>query len=202
MHDQLDYMDAIEDALTDEVWRRVAAFARRREKLMRRAGLAYEVEEGVMDAVSDTVLGERRWRPEACSLDVHLCGVIRSRTSAAIERSLRVRDVPVAARATGEPRAVVEERLAMAAGRPEGLEGTVLVDQARQTLAALRAAAGEANDRQVLVLLDAWAEGETEREAVCEVLGLSVKVYKNARQRLMRMVQRLPEELRGGLADD
>jgi len=52
---------------------------------------------------------------------------------------------PVAARATGKPRAVAEERLAVAAG-PEGLEGTALVDQARQTLAALRAAAGEANE--------------------------------------------------------
>ena len=194
--EQLDYMDAIEAALTHSVWQRVSAFARRRCQLLSKAGLPADPEELTMSAISDTTLGEREWKPDQCALHVHLCGVIRSRTSAAIERSLRVRYVPVGGRSEGVADRV-EEAVVAAAPRQSNPEAELIHgDLARQTVAALTALASESNDRQVLQILEAWGEGLIEREGVANHLGISIKKCKNARERLMRMADKLPEELR------
>jgi len=79
----LDYTDAIEDALTDEVWRPVTAFARRREKLDAAGGVGVRGRGGRDGTRCRTRCwgsggGDRTLVRWMCTC------VIRSRTSAAI----------------------------------------------------------------------------------------------------------------------
>ena len=62
-----------------------------------------------------------------------------------------------------------------------------------RTVAQLRAAAEEKNDRQVLGILDCYARGITERAEVAAELGIGVKKYDHARVRMLRLASKLEE---------
>ena len=56
--ERFDYLDAIERALTAEVWAYVRAYAKKRCEMLERVGLSADPDELTMDAISDTTLGE------------------------------------------------------------------------------------------------------------------------------------------------
>ena len=189
-------MDAIEAALTDEVWQRVRAFAVRCCRILDTANLAGDPDEMTHEAVNDTVVGKRRWNPDKCALHTHLQGVLRSRTSHACEHTRTARYVQLGGRPDNDGYDPVEVEATHAAepvGNPEAqLIQDDLIDR---TVSEMRAMARAANDNQVLQMIEAWREGVTDRHEVAARLGISVKKVKNARQRLMRMADRLPEAL-------
>jgi hypothetical protein len=144
----------------------------------------------VDDAVGDTFLGVVTWEPDDVSLAVHLKRVIRSRTSHELERlakfpQVRINQTP----SLDFEREVSEAMEAQSAGSTTDL--STCIDA---TIDALRALA--AGDDRVLMLLDAYGEGAIDCRDVTRVTGMSAGEYDNARRRLMRLVPKLPEDIR------
>lgn len=191
-----DYLDALDDAMTREVWRKVCAYTSVRVRILAQAGYPVDpdlVERLVSDAVADTALGECRWDPASCALTTHLCGVIRGRTHKRILRNRKIRYLSVDAHAEGE-RGLDET---MMLGEQESAEDEAARVQATaRFVGALCAAAEAKGDRDVIAILDAFRDGLAARAEVVEHLGMKRKQYDRARERMMRMISRLPADVR------
>jgi hypothetical protein len=142
------------------------------------------------DAIGDTFLGVVTWAPNEISLAVHLKRVIRSRTSHELERLAKFPQVRISQTPSLDfEREVSEAMEAQSAGSATDLEASI-----DATIGALRTLASD--DAGVLTLLDAYGEGAIECHEVMRVTGMTASAYDNARRRLIRLVPKLPDDVR------
>jgi hypothetical protein len=189
------WIEAFTQQNTSELREQAKRYAARRT---RRIGEGATVDELdlralVQDALTDTLFGQIAWDPATTPLRQHVLDTIRYRTRHARKRARRF----------------VHQRVDVFDPRAEGsaamseLEGSLRVEQtaptsdeltfAEQVLARLRALA--ARDGDVLRLIDAIGEGACEPSDIMAVGRLTPKQYRNARERLDRLVQGMDHEL-------
>lgn len=194
---EIDYLDALARELTEDVRRAVYKLALRFCYGLSRAGVRVDpdfAKDLVADAIADTVSGERRWDASRCTLAQHLRGVVRSRVSHVREHQ---RQFPRVGVANDE-----QESGGVTVAHGERLEAlTLLRDLAQRVFKPLYAAANDNDDPAVAGLLDAYSEGIVKRAEVAEHVGMSVKDYDRARDRLGRMIMALPEDVRRAVAE-
>lgn len=186
---------AFDEQATDEAMAQVLAFAasyaamienatRRRDPLIAR--------ELAIDAMADTFTGKVTWDPEKAPLVAHLCQVVRSRTSHELDRARNFRHVSLEREASMALERATSE--AMVGGRSDDGESEGLVSRARASLDAVRRLA--VRDPAVMLLLDAFDEGFTERQPVMRFTGMSAVTYENALRRMRRLSKKVRRELR------
>jgi hypothetical protein len=202
--EQRAFLDHLETVLTDKVMERAYRYARKRVELLARCGLPIEpglAQHLLTDAVSDTALGDAFWDPERCELFVHLCGVIRFRTRDMLERAQKYRHEPLDKPSESMGGSGIEAEASASAHRGDAENATITVDLATQVSDLLYASAEMKADPIVRRILDAYGEGVTGRREVAERAGLSLKQFDAARNRLDRMVRKLPEQLAADAAE-
>jgi hypothetical protein len=184
---------AFEEQATDEAMAQVFAFAasyaamienatRRRDPLIAR--------ELALDALADTFDGKVTWDPDTAPLVAHLCQVIRSRTSHELDRAKRFKHVSLEREGSMALEQATSD--AMAAVNDGDREATA--SRARRSLHAVRRLA--VRDPAVLMLLDAFDEGITDRQGVMRFTGMSAAAYENAVRRMRRLSKKVRCELR------
>lgn len=175
-------------ALTDDVH----AYAVSRAKWVHRHSATVDprlADELTQDALGDTFLGVVVWNPAKEPLALHLKGVIRGRTARLLEHEARFPGKQLTADNVDLEREVSE---ALAGERSNSVEDlTAHVDR---TIRELRSLAE--GDGDVLALLDAYGQGAIDRRDVMRVTGMTAKKYHNAVRRMLRLVERLPTEVR------
>ena len=202
-------LERLRRELTQELLGRVAGYACRRVGVLRKSGLPclkdprLQAEELAQDAAVQTVLGHRTWNPEV-PLFQHLCGVVRSETTAASRQRARQRNAPIEEMRwddshDGDIKVAAElaRRGSARSARPR--HDVSLTDANHRLTAALRIAAR--GDQDVLHLLDAYQAGAHAPTDVQSATGLNRKRYINARRRLDRMIDALPDALIEGTHD-
>ncbi|MCA9677037.1 MAG: hypothetical protein KC464_18565 [Myxococcales bacterium] len=134
----------------------------------------------------------------------HLCGVVRSETTAAARQRARRRHAPIEAMRWDDSHdgdikvsAELARRGPARSARPR--HDVSLTDANDRLLAALRIAAR--GDLDVLELLDAYQAGAEAPADVQAATDLSRQRYLNARRRLDRMIDALPAGLADGAHD-
>lgn len=190
--DRLDYYAAVERELTRETWRWLRVYATERCAMLARAGLIRDADEILGDAVADVLEQRRPWVQSAISLRGHLRRQIKSRTHDLLEHAREFRHQQL------DHRPGVADTGPLAAASTGAAPADAAMARhsaAAQFLAALYDVAAEQNDQTVVAVLDAFREGITRRSAVAEHVGIRVKQYDHARDRLSRMVKKLPVEL-------
>lgn len=182
------WLEAFQAQCSEQLLRRARRFAARRP-----GSEAYDADELVHDIVLDTLRGVLQWDPSARSLEVHLYEIIRRRARRAVAKGERFPHASVDD-VDGEAESLVmaeaDDRLL--ADAPEATRETV--ECAHDTATALKELA--AGKPLLLQLLNAFECGETSKEDVMRVTGMSASDYHNARRQLARLVNQLPSELR------
>lgn len=204
-----DILDRLHRELTDHLLERVKRYARRRVGAKRVAGIPcfdpdLEAEHMATEAAALTVLGHRTWNPSV-PLFQHLCGVVRSVSAEAIEHHNRVHTDVLGRLSLDDSHgddAKLDARLVRDHGSDHArrpARAVSLADARDQLVAGLRVLAR--GDAHVTMLLDAYESGCEERADVLDVTGMSESAYRNARRRLDRMVDALPDTLKDGAMD-
>lgn len=179
--------------LTHALGEKVAAFAKRRARYVEGKtrildpNLAREL---YQDAITDTWTGDVSWDPQRAPLELHLKGVIKSRTSAMMKRADRFDHV-----STHIPSVVLEREVSEAMEEQRaGHDGRDLAGFIDELIEALLLLA--TGDDEVLQLLGCFGRGLSDRRAVMHETGMSSTAYHNARRRMLRLVERLPQDVR------
>lgn len=192
-----EWLAVVRSALTDEVCGVALRYAWGRVELMKRAEvLVPEGEAAALanDAVADTLTRVRVWHPERVKLTTHLCGVIRSRTSARMARVRKIRHESIQEGDEDEgAEAEIAASLAVADGAERADATLAGLELAARVVEHLRRAA--AGDDEVIALLDSYAAGVTVRPAVLARLGWDLPRFVNVKRRLSSLVRSLPSEL-------
>lgn len=194
-----EWNDAFKTQCTIGLYKRLKIFATRRAKGVAKAGAFvddYYASELVQDALADTTLGTLSWDPAAKSLEAHIRDAIATRTYHDRRRARRFRHESVDMLASDAPRSMMAEIEASLQSRTDHRHAE-LASHAADTITNLRKLAPQ--DRDVLLLLDAFRQGSTSRRDILRVTGLSAKAYHNARGRLGRLVAQLPDATRRAL---
>lgn len=154
-----------------------------------------DVEDTVMGVLADTLKGKLFWNPEKESLESCLLDAIKFRVRDRAEKAQRRKHDPIEedddARSVAEQAAAGATVPAPPAAGVRQLQIKAIYDQ---VIAALRPRC--AGQPRVLELLALYMDGITERDDVLRESGMSEREYKNARERLGRLVQDLPAKLR------
>jgi hypothetical protein len=188
-----EWIDAFQAQCTDKLRLDLRAYARYRARGVRRVGGlgddAY-ADDLVADALADTLFGVVAWDPSAKSLYDHARDTIRYRTRDDRKHAKRYQVKRMDAMRTGDARAtrgLVEASLQQdhAAESPD----TAIL--ASEVLDQLRALA--TGDPPVLRYLDALVAGASTRPEIMEIAGLSMKAFRNTRDRLGRLVAQLDQ---------
>ena len=147
------YLDELGRELTAAVQKDVYKFAVRCAYRLQRRGTRVDPDLAknlVADAISDTANGDRRWRPEHCTLTQHLRGVVRSQASIIADHNQRFPKVEVA----NDDEDGAGVTLASPGAHPEV---TMMRELARRVLSPLYAAANDNDDPHVVRVLKACA---------------------------------------------
>jgi DNA-directed RNA polymerase specialized sigma24 family protein len=139
----------------------------------------------VQDVIVDTLAGVLAWDPSRVDLKGHVRGAIKSRSRHDYRRAERS---PYQTLDVDDPRIAAE--LVEHEARQERQE---LRRHAVAIIEALRKLA--ANDREVLLLIEAYEGAVSKRAEVLELTGLTVRQYKAARERLTGLRDSLPHDL-------
>ena len=190
------------EQLSVKARRRVTAFARRRTKMIARAGEPVASDEPsilVQDAITDTLIGAapvtadldaRPGQPEHeqpdAKIEGHLRKLIGRRTWSRLARARKRLRVPIEVFGDSAIDGDIE-RL-----RADASLGRARV--ARRLGGELRARA--TRDPQLLTLLDAYEAGADTPREVMDLTGWSRPDFQNVRRRLDRTLAAVPEELR------
>lgn len=190
------WIEAFEQQFTTKLQLDMKAYARWRGRGVRRCGgLVTDTyaEDLVATIVMDTLAGVVAWNPDRKTLYQHVQDTIKSRTRHERDRAKKFRAYPIDAahedhekRAT---RALVEASLQQDA-EDVSPESAVF---ASQMIARLRELA--AGDKPVLAYLDAIVAGASTAAAIMEHTKMSKRTFRNARDRLSRLVEQLDREL-------
>ena len=184
---------------TQDLIKRATKYARKRVRMVQRVGRKVDplyARELVLDAVGDTLDGTRKWDPDERPLLNHVIATVFSRTGhevvrAAHQRHRSLDDSADDNSSDGRPlEAEASRTLASLATR--SLDAAEV--HARRAVEALRHASG--GNELIGVLLDAFEQGKTERREVMEWTGWSARTYDNVRRYLVRLVDKLPAEVR------
>ena len=181
--------DAFEVQLTGEMTASVMIYAKKRAEWIQRTTKrhdAFLARELYQDAVTDTWLGDVTWDPAKAPLELHLKRTIRSRSAARVEHLVQFPEDRVRTL-----RLDMETKMsdAMEVGRTTDL--TNYVDDVVAKLYDLAR-----DDAEVVQILDCFANDQIERCDIIRVTGLDRLAYHNARRRLVRLVEQLPNDLR------
>jgi len=181
--------DAFEVQLTGEMTASVMIYAKKRAEWIQRTTKrhdTYLARELYQDAVTDTWLGDVKWDPAKVPLELHLKRTIRSRSAARVEHLIdfpedRVRTL----------RLDMETRMsdAMEVGQASDLSS--YVDDVVSQLYELAR-----GDTEVIQILDCFAVDQVDRRDIMRATRMDRVTYHNARRRLVRLVEDLPNDLR------
>jgi hypothetical protein len=189
-----EWNDAFKTQCTTGLYKSLKIYAVRRARGVAKTGAFvddYYASELVQDALADTTLGTLSWDPAAKSLEAHIRDAIATRAYHDRRHARRFRHESVDMLASDAPRAMMAEIEASLQSRTDN-EDAELARQAAEAIANLRKLATQ--DREVVLLLDAFRQGSTSRQEILRVTGLSAKAYHNARGRLGRLVAQSPED--------
>ena len=194
------WIDAFTHQNTSELREAAKRYAARRMRRIGESGAhvdEFDIRALVQDALTDTLFGEVTWDPAKNTLEQHVFDTIRYRTRDVRKRAKRY----------------THQRIDVFDMREEGtqamgeVESSLRGDQempspdellfAQQVIDRLRELA--AHDPLVLRLIDAIAEGATEPADIMAVGKLGTKQYRNARERLDRLVKAMDNEISKGL---
>lgn len=185
-------LDQIEEGIQDEAMIRVViGFVRRRIRLLgfnSRDVIEDQAEQLIQDAISDTALGRRCWRPESVKLSTHLCGVVNDRILKALTRRQSVQEVSLA-----DHHKSLQSRSLEISAADRDLWRKIKEHLARE--------AEQKGDGEVQLLLMAYEEHCFKRAEIARETGLTVEQVTNAGKRLDRLIDHLPRELRQEAAD-
>jgi hypothetical protein len=201
-----DTLRALEEQSTPKLTGKARRYAEGRVQLVRDAGYAVPENydhELVHDAYTDTWSGAAEWDPSRCSLLVHLRGVIKLRTWAAVRHERRFQRVSLDADADPdadvgpEDDADALEQLLVASS---GDLGPIrFVSLLRRVCAAMREHARlDGDDPAVLAC---WELGFVDSDEIMRITGLDAIAYKRARRRLLYQCRDLPSDLREEVKD-
>jgi hypothetical protein len=199
-------LEQLERELTDPRMERLRRFAEQRVLMQKRSGVVgyddpkHEAEILVQNAITLTILGNRCWRDDLDLYD-HLCGVIRSESSAEVRRVAKRGETafdPLALDQSHHDEDNLETpRRGVSSHR--GLRSKSLAEAVRHVTAPLRALT--AHDDNVDKLIDAYESGCSSKKEVRAVTALSHDEYRSARRKLDRLLAKLPEPLTEGVRD-
>ena len=202
-------LDRLRHELTPHLLERVKRYARQRVGAKRVAGIPcfdpdVEAENMATEAATLTILGHRNWNPSV-PLFQHLCGVVRSLSTEAIEHHNLLPTDPLG-RFSLEDSHGDDAKLDLQLARDHGTERTqrpkraaTLADARDHLVEGLRVMSR--GDAHVTMLLDAYQSGCEDRADVLDCTGMSEAEYRNARRRLDRLVDALPETIKEGAVD-
>ncbi len=180
---------------TDRMRLDLREYAQWRARGVRRMGgnvSSTYADEMVADAIADTLCGVVDWRHDAKSLYQHLEDTIKYRTRHHRKHAEHYKHDRIdAADSSADRRAT---RGVLEASMLHDRSGATADDAifAGEVLDHLRALA--ANDPPVLRYLGAMVAGSTTRAEIMEATGMGMKTFRNARDRLGRMVDQLDQE--------
>lgn len=169
-------------------------FAGQRAKMVRRAGRRVGptyARELVGDVLGDTWTGTVAWDSARRSLLDHVRDVVKRRTWQDLTGARLRPHLPMD---MTESKVSREAELAMASASCGSLTPIALSALARTVVAELRQLAH--GDVAASAVLNAWADGDFDAEAIRARTGLSDKSYRAARARLTYFVRDLPASLR------
>lgn len=197
-----DVLDRLRMELNDELLERVKLYARQRVGAKRVAEIPcfdtdVEAENMATDAATLTVLGHRTWNP-CVPLFEHLCGVVRSVSSDEIAHA-HLGHYDVIGRLSLDESHGDDVALdckltvynADRARRPKAV--ATFADTRDRMMEVLRIACR--GDHHVTQLLDAYEAGCEDRAEVLDCTGMSENDYRNARRRLDRAIDALPDNI-------
>lgn len=169
----------------------------------------------VQKALTDILGGHIQWDPTRRSLEDQVRDVIRyrvrdlKRTAARRRAHAPIIDVgddceSHVVRVRGAEAVVTDEvvhaEMTRHGGEPDHPETQLRHRQARELgariCAELSVLVAEQDDEQAAAILTCWACGISERRDILAETGMSAETYHDARRRLIRLVGRLPDELR------
>jgi hypothetical protein len=186
-----EWIDEFNGQFSHKLRHDLLAYARGRARVVQRAGgrvsNAYP-EDLVADVIADTLAGVVEWVPGAKSLHVHLKDTIAYR---ARDERLRAQRYVHASIETGSApeEALLEASLAHDR-RGESAPETIF---AGEVIARLRGFA--VDDADALSVFDAiLVEGAQTRAEICEVTGMSAKRFRNTRERIHRLAERIDQQ--------
>lgn len=181
--------DAFEVQLTGEMTASVMAYAKKRAEWIQRHTKRrdnYLARELYQDAITDTWLGDVAWDPRKVPLELHLKRTVRSRSAARMEHLLLFPEERVAT-----PRLDMETRMSEAMEAGQVADPTSYVEDVVAKLYELAK-----DDVEIVQILDCFARDQIERRDIMRATGLERLAYHNARRRLVRLVELLPNDLR------
>ena len=170
--DRFALFNAIAEQLDADLIDRVEAYARKRCIMLARWGLSADPEDLTQAAIESTISGGRTWSPERYSLYHHLCGVIGGRSVALLKHARKFRRERLGLRGErGDETDPIETAasLQIPSGNPQS--AMLDADLAHRTVAELLSMAEANHDKQVIAIINAYAEGITERADVAAHLG-------------------------------
>ncbi len=179
--------------LTHDLADSVAAFAKKRAgwllgKTKRKDDYLWR--ELYQDAVTDTWIGEVTWDPHRAPLDLHLKRVIRSRTSMAMRHLTQFPRVSAHA-PTLDLEHQMSEVMAVNRASERGVDLRSYVDEVIESLYQLAA-----GDDAIAQILDCYGRGLLDRRDILRATGMTASTHHNAKRRLLRLVELLPQDLR------
>ena len=183
--------DAFEAQLTGEMTASLRIYAKKRAEWIQRTTKrhdTYLARELYQDAVTDTWLGDVAWDPAKVPLELHLRRTIRSRSAARMEHLVQFPEDRVR-----KLKLDMETKMSSAMEVRQGT-GPTLARFLDDVVGKLYELAGD--DTEVIQILDCFANDQIERREIMRATGLDRLTYHNARRRLVRLVEHLPNDLR------
>lgn len=183
--------DAFEAQLTREMTVSLMIYAKKRAEWIQRTTKRHDnylARELYQDAVTDTWLGDVAWDPAKVPLELHLKRTIRSRSAARVEHLVQF---PEDRLRTLKLDMETKMSDALEVQQTTDLKLTSYIDEIVSKLYEL---AGD--DAEVVQILDCFANDQIDRRDIMRETGLERLAYHNARRRLVRLVENLPNDLR------
>src|SRR5438105_3804584 len=191
-----EWIDAFKKQCTDAMRLDLRAYAGRRARGVGRAGAHVDdsyADDLVADALADTLFGEVTWDPNAKTLYQHAEDTIRYRTRHDRHRAKRFKhnriDAPTSAAEQRATRGSIEASM-MLDHNGETAESAIF---ATEVLTKVRELA--ASDPSILRYLDAIVAGAQTRAEIMETTKMSLKTFRNTRDRLGRLVEQLDQQV-------
>ena len=147
-------------------------------------------DELVHDAVTSTMLGEGDpWDPSACTLLMHVRGLIKKRSCREIRHRTRVKRVEIGPDSETD----VERALRDVHASTGDVSPILLCSLVRSVCTELRALAPD--DRDAASMLECWENGFVDKREVMMLTGFDDDQYKRARDRILSRRHSLPPHL-------
>ncbi len=191
-----EWIDAFTKQCTEAMRLDLRAYAKRRARGVGRAGAYVDesyVEDLIADALADTLFGVVAWEPTAKTLYQHAEDTIRYRTRHARERAKQYKhdriDAPTSPADQRATRGLLEASL-MHDQHGETAEGAIFANEVLEQLRVLAT-----GDAKVLHYLAALVAGAQTRTEIMEFTNMSLKTFRNTRDRLGRLVEQLDQHV-------